>query len=380
MDNFNIIISKEISKDLAKQIGEIMPGGHVGICCTSSDVEYAKSVLAEVSNFDYNLTFIEYPDDVVPDEENVLDIAESDEDVRIFVGVGSRVIAELLARASAIRECEYLFVANTPDLYGVAYCVGKTSPFEKNDIKLPRVLYVDENCTTGKKGYSSLVGIILGHAVEVFEKEYENKLSGKFDEKKLEEEKALIAGIIGSGDMSDRKRLLESEIRLSKSDREEFCSAQKTLSEIIEQISLVKDKGESSLLAAVTLIKYFKAVLSVEEANLTVPADLSAKCRNLSKLSGGDMSNIIKKVEKRTFHPEWLFVHKEYRADMLKELKKLESKLPAIIRSAKRFMPDAGYHLSEEYDSNMLIQAVYNLSPLVDDMSIVSVADCLGIG
>ena len=63
-----------------------------------------------------------------------------------------------------------------------------------------------------------------------------------------------------------------------------------------------------------------------------------------------------------------------------KEIKKLESKLPAIIRSAKRFMPDAGYHLSEEYDSNMLIQAVYNLSPLTDDCSPVSIADCLGIG
>lgn len=380
MDNFNIEISKEINKDLAKQISEIMPGGRMCVCCVSGDVDYAKSVMQEISSFDYDITFIEYPDDVVPDEENVLDIVESDEDVRLFIGVGGRTIAELLARACAIRESEYVLVANTPDLYGVAYSLGDTAPFEKHNIKNPRVLLVDERCTQSKKGYSSLVGIILGHAVEVFEKEYINRLSGRFDEKKLEDEKALLYGIIANGDMTDRNRLLQSEIRISKCEREEFCSAQSVLAKFIEEISLVNDRGESSLLAAVTLVKYFKAVLSVEEGNLTVPADLCEKCRNISKISGKDMSEVIKRVEKRTFHPEWLFVHREYREDMLKELKKLESKLPAVLRSAKRFMADAGYHLSQEYDSNMLIQAVYNLSPLTDDESILSVADCLGIG
>lgn len=379
MDNLNIKISTEISKDLTKRTSEIMPSGRICVCCTSDDLDYAKSVISDISSFDYDISFIEYPDATVPDDENIMDVVESDEDIRLFVGVGGRVVAELLARACAIRESEYIFVANTPDLYGVAYSLGKVEPFENSEVKPPHILYVDENCTQGKKGYASLVGIILGHAVELFEKEYINRLSGRFDEHKLEDEKALLYGIISSGDMSDRKRLLENEIRLSKCEREEFCSAQRVLVKLIEDMSLVSDRGESSLLAAVTLIKYFKAVLSVEEANLTLPSDLSEKCRNVSKLVGTDMSEIIKRVEKRTFHPEWLFVHREYREDMLKEIKKLESKLPAIIRSAKRFMPDAGYHLSEEYDSNMLIQAVYNLSPLTDEASIVSVADCLGI-
>lgn len=380
MDNFNIIISSDLTKDLASRIGEIMPAGHVGVCCTSKDVEYAKNLLGGLSSFDYKITFVEYPDDVVPDEDNVLDVAESEDDVRLFVGVGGREIAEIAARASAMREFEYILVANTPDLYGVAYSLGRTSPFENYPIKYPLVLYIDDKCTSVKNGYASLVGILLGHEVEVFEKEYINRLTGKFDEEILQEEKALLNGILTDVGLNDRKRLLDSEIRFVKSRREEFCSAQKILTKLIEDVSLVYDTGESSLLAAITLIKYFKAVLSVKDASLTIPGDICVKCRNLSKLSGKDMSEIIKFVEKRKFHPEWLFVHREYREDMLKEIKRLESKLPAIIRSAKRYMPDAGYHLSEQYDSNMLIQAVYNLSPLVDDASIVSVADCLGIG
>ena len=380
MENFNIQISKEINKELAKECGEIMPCGHIGVCCMTSDRSYAENIMSNMSSFDYKITFIEYPDDVKADEDNVLDIVESEEDIRLFVGVGGREIATLVARASGIRGFEYIFVANSPDIYGVAYELGNTRPFENYDVRAPKTLYIDALCTDGKKGFSSLVGIILGHAVELFEKQYINKLCGKFDEKTLNDEKALIDATIGDGDMSDRERLLKNIVLIAKSQRDEFCSAQKVLSDLIEEMSLTYDKGESSLLAAVTLIKYFKAILSVKDGSLTIPEDVCAKCRNIAKLVNADISEIIKRVEKRSFEPKWLFIHKEYREDLLKDIEKLENKLLNILRSAKRFMADAGYHLSEEYDSNMLIQAVYNLSPLTDDCSPVSIADCLGIG
>lgn len=380
MENFYIEICQDISEKVAKDCNEFMPSGHLAVCCTTKDMGYAKSIVEGINTFDYNITFIEYPDDVVPDEENVMDIVESEEDIRFFVGVGGRQIATLLSMATKKREFEYVLAANTPDIYGVGYSIGKTRAFEEYECMYPKALYIDKNCVDKKEGFASLVGTILGHAVEIFEKEYVNKMSGKFEEKEIADEKEKIYAMIGDGDMSDREKLLEGIVDFCNVKRQEFRSAQKVMTKLIEEISLVGDSGESSLLSAITLIKYFKALLSVKEGSLTIPVDLCGKCRNIAKLVNTDMSTVIRHIENRKFEPKWLFIHKEYREDMLEEITKLESKLDNIIRSAKRYMSDVGYHLGEEYDSNMFIQAVYNLSPLVEDCSPVSIADCLGIG
>lgn len=380
MENFNIEISQDISAKIAKECSEIMPSGHLAVCCTAKDSEYARSVVEGINTFDYNITFIEYPDDVVPDKDNVMDIVESDEDIRFFVGVGGRQIATLLSMATQYREFEYALVANTPDIYGVGYSIGKTRAYEEYECLYPKALYIDGNCVNRKDGFASLVGVILGHAVELFEKEYINKMSGKFQEKDLLIEKEKLYSMIGDGDMTDRQKLLEDIVDFCRVERQEFCSSQKVMTKLIEEISLVGNNGESALLSAITLIKYFKAILSVGEGSLTIPVDLCAKCRNIAKLANTDMSTVIRHVENRKFEPQWLFIHKEYRQDMLNEIVELESKLDNIIKSAKRYMSDVGYHLGEEYDSNMFIQAAYNLSPLVEDCSLVSIADCLGIG
>lgn len=380
MEKFLIEISDNISEKVAKECNEFMPSGHIAVCCTTKDLDYAKSVTEKINTFDYEITFIEYPDDVVIDDESILDIVESQENIRFFIGVGGREIATLLSKATTLREFEYILVSNTPDIYGVGYAIGKTEAFDEYQFIMPKALYIDSNCVSKKEGFASLVGIILGHAVEIFEKEYINKMNGKFEENLLSIEKQKIYDMIGNGDMCDRKKLLEQIVDFCNTERQEFCSSQKVMTKLLEEISLVYDKGDSSLLSAIALIKYFKAILSVEEGSLTIPVDVSSKCRNLAKLSNVDMSTIIKHVEKRKFEPKWLFIHKEYRKDMLDDITKIESKLENIIRSAKRYMSDVGYHLGEEYDSNMLIQAIYNLSPLVEDCSPVSIADCLGIG
>jgi len=57
----------------------------------------------------------------------------------------------------------------------------------------------------------------------------------------------------------------------------------------------------------------------------------------------------------------------------------VEDKLGKIIKSAKRYMSDVGYHLGDDYDSNIIIELIYNLSPLTDECSLVAMADYLGI-
>ncbi|MDE5616177.1 MAG: hypothetical protein K2I78_00130, partial [Clostridia bacterium] len=105
--------------------------------------------------------------------------------------------------------------------------------------------------------------------------------------------------------------------------------------------------------------------------------DISPKCRRLAKLLGTDISEIISKVQNRKYQGKWLYIHSEYREDLLAEVLSLEEKSKKIIKSAKRFMPDVGYHLGEDFDSNYLLELVYNLSPLTDDCSLVTMADIL---
>ena len=117
--------------------------------------------------------------------------------------------------------------------------------------------------------------------------------------------------------------------------------------------------------------------MSIEEYSLITPADVSSRCRVLAKILGADVSDFIGMVKDRKFKSKWLYIHCEYRQDMLKEIEELDSKLPNIIKSAKRFMPDVGYHLGDDYDCNSIIQLIYNLSPIVHECSPIAMADAL---
>ena len=235
MEKFLIEISDNISEKVAKECNEFMPSGHIAVCCTTKDLDYAKSVTEKINTFDYEITFIEYPDDVVIDDESVLDIVESQENIRFFIGIGGREIATLLSKATTLREFEYILVSNTPDIYGVGYAIGKTEAFEEYQFIMPKALYIDSNCVSKKEGFASLVGIILGHAVEIFEKEYINKMNGKFQENLLSIEKQKIYDMIGNGDMCDRKKLLEQIVDFCNTERQEFCSSQKVMTKLLEE-------------------------------------------------------------------------------------------------------------------------------------------------
>ena len=177
--------------------------------------------------------------------------------------------------------------------------------------------------------------------------------------------------------MSDRKRIFDGIMEYASLEREEFRSAHAIMTRLLGEVSLTTNVGDCKLLSAITLLKYYKIILSEKDYYLTIPIDISAKCRKLSKLLGVDVSEIICKVKDRKFHNKWLFIHGEYRQDLLDEVVALEGKMKNIVKSAKRFMEDVGYHLGEAFCSSMLLDTLYNLSPLTDDCSLVTVADLL---
>lgn len=372
MEKYSVRPCDNIEECVAKECAAVMPGGKVGVCCLGKDRTYAEKVASGISQFEYKLVFIEYPDGVEANAESAVDIVDADDDIRFFVGVGDSAVASLLAYASKSREMTYMLVANTPDLSGIGYsieCNGEFTP--------PVCVYVDTRSIDNSYLYASLVSSIFGHKVELIEKKYVNWLSRRFDERKLREEEILLDKIIGDGDMSDRKRIFDGIVEYAALDREEFVSAHKILTKLLGEVCLSSNVGDRKLLSAITLVKYFKTVLSVEDFYLTIPADISPKCRQLAKLLGVDVSAIITRVKDRKYQSKWLFIHREYRQDLLDEVTSLDDKMGNIIKSAKRFMEDVGFHLGEDFDINSILELIYNLSPLTDDCSLVAVADIL---
>ncbi|MDE6189473.1 MAG: hypothetical protein K2G37_04230, partial [Clostridia bacterium] len=361
-----------IEECVASECLAVMPSGRVGVCCLSKDRKYAESVVSGISQFEYKFTFIEYPDEVEPSRETALDVVNSDDDIRFFVAVGDCKIASIMALASLSREIVYVIAVNTPDICGVGYSIDCEKGFTP-----PICVYADKVAISNSYRYCDLVASVFGHRVDIIEKKYVNYLSRRFDERKLVEEEELLDKIIGDGNMSDRKRIFDGIVEYSALDREEFNSAHKIMSKLLEEASLAANAGDCKLLSAITLLKYFKIVLSVEEYYLTIPIDISVKCRKLAKLLGVDISEIICKVKDRKFQNKWLFIHGEYRQDLLDEVIALENKMKNIIKSAKRYMEDVGYHLGEDFQSGLLLDVIYNLSPLTDDCSLVTLADIL---
>ena len=374
MEKFLTQTSDNIKESVANECSAVMPGGHIGVCCLSEDRQYAQSVVEDISRFEYKITFIEYPDEVEADAETALDIVNSDDDIRFFIGIGNKAVASMLAIASKSRNMQYMLVANSPDINGVGYDIV----CDEDDLATsPNCVYVDTSALERPYAYANLVSSIFSHRVELIEKKYVHYLSRRFDEKKLAEEERVLDKIIADGDMSDRKRLFDGIMEYASLDREKFNSANSLTARLLGELCLTSNVGDCRLLSAIALIKYYKAIFSVEDYYLSIPIDISPKCRRLSKLMGVDVSDIIAKVQNRKYAREWLYIHSEYREDMLAEVRSLEEKTKKIIKSAKRFMADVGYHLGDDFDSNYLIEIIYNLSPIVDDCSPIAMADIL---
>ena len=368
MEKFLTQVSENISSDVAKTVVDIMPMGHICVCYLSSDKALAQKAVKDVSEFEYKITYVEYPDEVVCNDESAFDIVNCDDEVRLFIGVGGREIAALLCKACEKRPLQYALVAGTPFLYGIGYALKGVPPVK---------LLIDKYAKDGFGDYAKCIGAILAHRVSLWEKKYVYYMTGIQDYARLKVEQDLLDGLIGDGQMSDASQIFCGMLEYAKIYNAPYKSSAEILAELIEYVNLTTERGESLLLAGIALVKYFKAFMSIDEYSLITPADLSSRCRALAKILGADVSDFIGMVKDRKFQPKWLYIHCEYRQDMLKEIEDLDSKLLNIIKSAKRFMPDVGYHLGEDYDCNSIIQLVYNLSPIVHECSPIAMADAL---
>ena len=375
MEKYLTQASDNIKESVAEACSAVMPGGHVGVCCQSKDRDYAQNVVEGISTFEYKITFIEYPDGAEANDDTSLDIVGADDDIRFFVGVGDCVIASMLALASVRRDMKYILVTYSPDINGVGYSIDIDE--RKGKAIAPMRAFVDAKYLNCPYPYADVVASVFSHRVTLIEKKYVNYLSRRFDENLLLEEENILDAIIGDGVMNDRKKLFDGIMRYAAADIQKFKSSHFVMTKLLKELSLSSSIGDCRLLSAITLLKYFKTVLSVEDFHLTIPIDISSKCGRLSKLLGVDISEIIGGVKDRKYQGKWLYIHSEYREDLLGEVLSLEEKSKNIIKSAKRFMPDVGYHLGEDFDSNYLIELIYNLSPLTDDCSLVTMADIL---
>ena len=370
MEKFITQISDNIPADVAKLVSDIMPMGHICVCYLGKDKEFAQRALSEISQFEYKITQIEYPDDTVCNEDTAQDIVNCDDDARLFLGIGGRTIVSLMGKACEKRAMQYAIITDSPFLYGVGYAL---TPNRQTPIKL----LIDKFCKKDYSDYARCIGAVLAHRVALWEKKYVFHMLGIQQNAKLKAEETVLSEIIGDGNIDDKDKLFDGIVAYAQISDCEFRSSVEIAAELIEYTNLTFDRGESLLLAAIALVKYFKAIMSIEEYRLIIPADTSVRCRSLSKLLGADVSELIGAVKNRKFEGKWLYIHTEYREDMLKELEELDGKLINIIKSAKRFMPDVGYHFGDDYDSDSIIKILYNLSPLTHECSPIAIADAL---
>lgn len=368
MEKFLTQVSDNISFDVAKMIADIMPMGHICVCYLSADKELAQKAVKDVSEFEYKITCVEYPDEVILNSDSALDIVNCADDVRLFLGVGGREITTLLCKACEIRPLQYAVVTNSPFLYGVGYAIKGAYPIK---------LLIDKDGKADFGDHAKCVGAILAHRVALWEKKYVHNMVGIQDYAILKAEQDLLDSIIKDGVMPDADKIFDGMLEYAKIYRATYKPSVEILAELTEHVNLTRDRGESMLLAGIALVKYFKAIMSIEEYALITPADIASRCRALSKILDADVSDFIGMVKDRKFQSKWLYIHCEYRLDMLKEIEELDAKLPNIIKSAKRFMPDVGYHLGDDYDCNSIIQLIYNLSPIVHECSPIAIADAL---
>ncbi|MDE6614100.1 MAG: hypothetical protein K2K24_01180, partial [Clostridia bacterium] len=234
-----------IKESVAKECGAVMPGGHVGVCCQSKDRAYAESVVEGISRFEYKVDFIEYPDGVESNSDTALDIVNSDDDIRFFVGVGDRVVASLLATASTTRQVEYVLIATSPDISGVGYDIECD---DESKAIAPRRVFVDVNILDNPYPYADVVGSIFSHRVELIEKKYIHYLSRRFDEKKLKNEEKLLDRIIADGDMSERARIFDGIMEYAALDREKFNSSNAIMTRLLGELALTSNVGDCRLL------------------------------------------------------------------------------------------------------------------------------------
>ena len=240
-------VSENLSSDVANTVADIMPMGHICVCYLSGDKQLAQKAIEEVSEFEYKITCVEFPDEVICNDESALDIVNCDDDVRLFLGVGGREIASLLCKACKKRPLTYALVTNSPFLYGVGYALKGG--------QMPIKLLIDKDGKDGFGDYAKCVGAILAHRVSLWEKKYIYYMTGIQQYASLKAEQDLLDGIIGDGQMSDTARLFDGMLAYAKLYDEPYKSSAEILAELIEHVNLTSDRGESMLLAGIALVK-----------------------------------------------------------------------------------------------------------------------------
>ena len=116
MEKFKIKVCEDMPSQIAKVVEDVMPMGHIGVCFLSGDRDLAHKAMSKIKEFEYKLTYIEYPDGSVADENTIADVIGAADDIRLFVGIGNRDIAGILGEACAKRNTPFLLATYSPFL------------------------------------------------------------------------------------------------------------------------------------------------------------------------------------------------------------------------------------------------------------------------
>lgn len=309
----------------------------VGLVYFDDDSNYARKIAHKLSKTVPSLYEL-------PLQQNAqIDISsELPEKVRFLILIGDETVLELGANYCKDRDLDFAILATTPttDLY---FSFGKSPCLIASDTNILRA------CP--KKVLASGIGIVLSAKLKSFESHIENLFSENGD--------CFQNVDIDYFDINDNidpvflfKMLLKlSEIK-SKNPYKLPCEI---FADILKKSNKERTLGEYQYMASFVLNCFYQNLLSSEANDVLLPPDRVKTMKLLEKKCGYSYVAQVKNIDifLITSYFRIKYIMREYRTDLLGELKKL--KFETTQRLWRRQYPDAGFWLQNQFSINELL-------------------------
>lgn len=360
-----IIIENGAIRFFPELVKEIMPYGEVGLVFFQDVKKYADIIKSDLEGAGYKIATFQFAKNTQSSIDSVAEIENASDEIRVFIGVGTGSVSDIIKAGTVDKEIEYLHFLTAPSTESIFYNIAEVS--DEDDYKLiatkvPKFVVADlmvlKECP--KNLVAAGYGVLYSAYLSLFDNTYSKRI-GQFeycDEIALNIKKTLdnfftqnnsplgkdFVGLL-TNTLFKVGLLIQASGNPNVLLGTNYNFAYLLRSENCHELLV----GENLFISSFITSTYYYLLLTSTSLDLLLPPDKITTIRHLANCAGLNVAGSIEKLDSEcTVNYEKVsHIATEYKEDMLNELNDLLAVSRTAVKNFRRIYDDAGYFLKD---------------------------------